>query len=153
MYSLTSVSAALGISRAAVRRLISTENGGPWLIAIERGGSSKDFESTYFSRAEIEHFQEMYMTPGLIGRMFGINWNIVRRVLKEKNVDTVFDPKWVGAEIFRRDEVLSIASDLEAALPLPKEGRYKRSKEIAMLNLLGKTEEMRKTGESDASIR
>lgn len=62
VYSLTSVSAALGISRAAVRPLISTENGGPWLIAIERGGSSKDFESTYFSRAEIEHFQEMKPT-------------------------------------------------------------------------------------------
>ena len=127
MFSLTSVSAVLGIPRAAVRRLISTDNGGPSLTSIEWGGSSKDTESTYFSRAEIEHFQEMYLTLGLIGRMFGINWNIARRVLKEKNVDAVCDPKRVGAEIYRRDEVLSIAPDLEAAQPLPKEGRYKRT--------------------------
>lgn len=141
MYSLTSVSAALGIPRTAVRRLISTENGGPWLTAIDRGGSSRDAGSMYFSRAEIEHFREMYLTPGLIGRMFGINWNIARRVLKESNIDTVCDPSWVGAEIYRRDEVLSIAQDLEAAQPFPKEGRYKRTKEIAKLNLSGKNEQ------------
>ncbi|KIN72866.1 TniQ family protein [Sulfitobacter guttiformis] len=137
--SLTSAASVLGIRRAAIKRLISTENGGPWLIAVKQRETKKVTKSIFFSHTEIEHFQEMYLTPGLIGRMFGINWSIVSRVLKEKSVDTICDPKWVGAEIYRRDEVLSVASDLEAAHPLPKEGRYKRSKEIAKLNLSGKT--------------
>lgn len=124
------VSQMLGTNLTAIKRLTSTENGGPWLKPVGTEECKMRAGSAYVSGVEIERFKSKYLTPGLIGRMFGIHSAAARRILKANDVDPVHDPKELGACIYRLRDVMSVAPYLEAAkagstgsLAAPKQDR------------------------------
>lgn len=109
--------------------------------------------SAYVSGVEIERFKSKYLTPGLIGRMFGIHSAAARRILKANDVDPVHDPKELGACIYRRRDVMSVAPYLEAAKAGSTGSRSGSPKARSTTKFEGNNRKMGEFGESDASIQ
>tara|TARA_R110000787_G_scaffold257144_1_gene362353 strand:+ start:542 stop:1129 length:588 start_codon:yes stop_codon:yes gene_type:complete len=152
-HRLNSVASMLGTSLTAVKKLISPTEGGPLLMTVEPAVSGKLAGSAYVSAAEIERFKAEYLTPGLVGRMFGVNWTVVRRILKQQGVEPVADPKLLGVWVYRRRDVLSVASYLVAEQPSPASIRSDSFKAVSPSGFFDKKDEKGETGESDASVR
>lgn len=151
-HRLSSVALILGTNLQPVKKLTSHTDGGPWLKPVEPGAFGKLAGAAYVSQAEIERFKSKYLTSGLIGRMFGINWNVASRILKQKGVDPVIDPKWLGADVYRRHEVLSVAKGLAAAQPLLTSVQRSGFKVKTTSKFSDENDEKGETDESNASI-
>ena len=108
--------------------------------------------SAYVSTAEIERFKAEYLTLGLVGRMFSINWTVVRRILKQRGVEPVADQKLLGVRVYWRRDVLSVVSHLVAEQPLSASVRSDRLKAVSPSGFFDKNDEKGEIGEPDASV-
>jgi hypothetical protein len=151
-HRLDSVASMLGTSLSAIKILTSQIEGGPWLIPVKTAAFERLAGSAYVSATEIEKFKSKYLTSGLVGRMFGINSEVARRILTAHAINPVIDPKLLKAWVYKRSEVLSVATYLAAAQPLPTSLERDSLKTVKNSKSVYKNDKKGKTGESDASI-
>lgn len=105
LHRLTSVALMLGIKVAAVKKLVASETGGPWLMLAPAEDCVGLDGAAYVAMAEIERFQAEYATVAVISRATGIYYRAVQRILGERGIAPAFAPDWLGSTIYRRAEV------------------------------------------------
>lgn len=114
LHRLTSVALMLGIKVAAVKKLVASEAGGPWLMLAPVDDCVGLDGAAYVAMAEIERFQAEYATVAAISRATGIHYRAVQRILWERGIAPAFAPDWLGSSIYRRAEVAGFMAEFEA---------------------------------------
>ncbi len=104
----------LGIKVAAVKKLVASEAGGPWLMLAPSEDCDELDGAAYVAMAEIERFQVEYATGAAISRATGIHYRAVQRALGERGIAPAFAPDWLGSSIYRRAEVAGFMAEFEA---------------------------------------
>lgn len=112
LHRLKSVVKMLGITDAAVRLLMSQQNGGPWLRPAMKKATNRQRETTYIPTAEIERFTEKYVTSALLCRELNSNFWAVQKALQANNVKPAIDPDWLGARVYLRADFAGQTSNL-----------------------------------------
>lgn len=105
MHRRKAVVKMLGITNAAVRRLMSQQRGGPWLRPALQTATNGQREATNISTADLERFMEKYVTSACLGRELRLNFRAVHRFLQANNVQPIIDPDWLGARVYLRADV------------------------------------------------
>lgn len=118
-HRLFSVSLMLGTSLNAIKCFVSRNGGEPLLTPVVPEECEKLAGSAYVSAAEIDKFKAKYLTSGLVGRRFGINSAVARRILKALGVQTIADPRLLGTHVYHRSDVMAVASYLSGTEVLP----------------------------------
>ncbi len=147
-HRLFSVSLMLGASLTAIKRLTSRENGAPLLIPVDPKKCKNLAGSAYVSAAEIERFKAKYLTSGLVGRKFGIHSSSALRALRQAGIERVADPMLLKTSVYRREDVLSVASIFAVDQSLLARNSTQTCQTMAEERTFGENSEI---GESDAS--
>lgn len=114
-HRLTTVALMLGINLKAVKKLVSRRKGGPWLSPAPAHVTTAFRGVAYVSSAEIEKFQTRYLPIALIARQLGSHSRAIQRLLSDRGISPEFDPSWLGARIYRRDDVSGFIADYQEA--------------------------------------
>ena len=117
LHRLTKVALMLGINLSAVKKLISKKNGGPWLSPASAEVTKTLRGGAYVSSVEIVKFQAEYLPVALIARQLGSHASAIRSILSAHGISPQFDPAWLGARIYRRDDVSELISKHQQLRP------------------------------------
>nr|WP_309504216.1 TniQ family protein [uncultured Roseovarius sp.] len=112
LHRLTAVAQILGTNLGAVKRLVSSQRGGPWLGAVPANMTHHLSGKAYVSSTEIDRFKERYATLGLVARSFSMNHRTARTVVEANGAEPVIDPDWLGARVYRRADIDAQADNL-----------------------------------------
>ncbi len=111
LHRLTSVALILGIKIDAVKKLVGSEHGGPWLTLAPPESCQELDGGAYVAMAEIERFEAEYATIAMISRVTGIHFRAVQRMLEERGIMPAVDPDWVRSRIYHRAEVAGFMAE------------------------------------------
>lgn len=114
LHRLTSVALILGVNIDAVKKLIDKKAGGPWLATAPQSATRSLHGQAYVSDGELDKFQGKYLTLALIGRLTGLHYRAAQRLLEKRDIQPALDPSWLGARIYRREQVSSLLLEYDA---------------------------------------
>ncbi|WP_312531768.1 TniQ family protein [Paracoccus sp. (in: a-proteobacteria)] len=123
----SSVAIALGIPISAVKKLASTDRGGPWLLQAPQEICVGFAGAAYVSMSEVERFQAAYATIAMISRTVGIHFRAVQKMLEERSILPAFDPGWLGTHVYLQADVEGFVVEFEGTNKAEKYAENRRT--------------------------
>ncbi|MBK0329433.1 TniQ family protein [Rhodobacteraceae bacterium F11138] len=114
-HRLTTVALMLGINLKAVKKLTTARDGGPWLTLAPACITRSLRGEAYVSATELERFQADFLSIALIARQVGGHYRAVQAALDRRGIEPVFEPAWLGARIYRKEDVSDFIAERDRA--------------------------------------
>ena len=146
---LATVALTLGISLDAVKKLVASTDGGPWLMLASKKDTASLSGGAYVAKSEVERFQAHYTPLASVSRQTEIHFRAVKRHLEQRGIQPIFDPTWLGARIYRPADVFEFIAEKQRLRACENDQKHSDDVQVNSSVKRYKSPNNRDFGESD----